>query len=232
MIYGEARHYVPAVMELTKLEGVSFPIATLILAEHDPVNIPYFTEGVYRWLREDEAREGTWDRKVDYIVRFFRARRSLQLPYDLRIQILILYVRQMKQYRVLMTKTAELRSRLRRESGFEVTALDIERVGRQINEYALERRKKSAVEEDDMLLRPLGTWSSKTKRLGPPLPENQRVPAHPPKKKKGSEAAATTGNENEEDITNPFVEQPRTVTILKAFKEPKRTVDDGRWRPY
>ena len=66
--YGEARYYVPALQQLQNLKGVSFTIATLILAEYDPENIPYMVDGVCRWLREDEARDGSWDRKVDHIV--------------------------------------------------------------------------------------------------------------------------------------------------------------------
>lgn len=214
MLYGEAHHYVPAILELQKLEGVSFAIASLILAEYDPLNIPYMIEGVYRWLRADEAQEGTWDRKIDYI---------------------------MKQYRIYIQKVAELRGRLKAESGFDVTALDVERVGRHINESAVERRKKLEVEEDDMLLRPPGTWASKRKPLSPPLPEGQRMPKQPPPKRKKKvpaeppSAASTpieTPGESGEEWAGLFEEPTRTVTIPEPFKEPKRTTDDGRWRPY
>lgn len=147
----------------------------------------------------------------------------------------------MKQYRVYIQKVAEVRGRLKAESGFDVTALDVERVGRQINEYAFERRKKSVVEEDDMLLRPLGTWSSKKKSLAPPLPESQRPPKHPPpKKKKGAveqpppavPSPAETPLESGGEWAGLFEEPARTVTIPKPFKESKRTDVDGRWRPY
>lgn len=42
-IYGDQQHLVDAIKKLTELDGVSFPVATLILVEYDPVNIPYFT---------------------------------------------------------------------------------------------------------------------------------------------------------------------------------------------
>ena len=106
-IYGDQHHYVDAIKKLTELEGVSFPIANLILAEYDPVNITYFTEGMYRWLRGNDARDGSWDRKIDYI---------------------------MKQYKVLIENVTQLRGRLKDQSGVEVKAIDVEKVGRQINE--------------------------------------------------------------------------------------------------
>ena len=43
MLYGERRNYGAAIEKLMKLNGVSFTIATLILSEYDPINIPYFT---------------------------------------------------------------------------------------------------------------------------------------------------------------------------------------------
>lgn len=155
-VYGDRHHYVEAIEKLTELEGVSFPIATLILAEYDPANIPYFTEGMYRWLREDDARGGIWDRKIDYI---------------------------MKQYKVLIEKVAQLRGRLKQQSGAEITAIDVEKVGRQINDRAQERRKNAVDnEDDDFLLRPPGPWSAKKRKLGPPLRDEERVSKHPPKR--------------------------------------------------
>ena len=103
-IYGPGHYYyIDAIKELQHLPGVSFPIATFPLAKYDPVNIPYFTEGVYRWIREEDARAGTWDMKVDYIF---------------------------KQYRILIERIAQLRGRLKEESGMDVTALEVEKVGR------------------------------------------------------------------------------------------------------
>lgn len=66
-IYSDQHHYADAIKKLTELEGFSLPIATLILAEYDSVNIPYFTEGIYIWLREEDARDRIWDRRMDYV---------------------------------------------------------------------------------------------------------------------------------------------------------------------
>ena len=43
LIYGERRNYIDAINKLMELKGVSFAIATLMLHELDPVNVPYFT---------------------------------------------------------------------------------------------------------------------------------------------------------------------------------------------
>lgn len=100
--------------ELQRLSRVSFPFSALILAEYDPINFPYFAEGVYRWIREEDARAGTWNRKVNYIF---------------------------KQYRILIERVAQLRGRLKEESGMDVTALEAEKVGRWIIEAALKGEK-------------------------------------------------------------------------------------------
>ena len=97
-------------------------------------------------MREDEAREGTWDRKVDYVF---------------------------KHYRILMDKVAQLRSRLRRESGVDVSALEVEQVARELTTYALEKKKRNRnEEEDDYLLKPIE--KKEKKRLGPPKSATDR----------------------------------------------------------
>lgn len=217
-IYGPQCHYIDAVKKLQELEGVSFPIATLVLASYDPHNIPYFTEGAYRYIRAEEAEAGTWDRKIDFI---------------------------MKQYRVLVERVAQLRGRMKAESGTEATAVDIEKVGRQINEWAVERRKKLFPRgceqvEDDFLLKPLGTWTTKKRKLDPPLREEERMRKHPPPKKaaKGTElngSPAAIGSPVSDGV--PYPNHPNGTTpttkptIPRAFKPDKQQYDDGRWRP-
>ncbi|KAL2050424.1 hypothetical protein ABVK25_009258 [Lepraria finkii] len=125
-----SHHYVDAMKELQRLSRVSFPFSALILAEYGPINFPYFAEGVYRWIREEDARAGTWNRKVGYIF---------------------------KQYRILIERVAQVRGRLKEESGMDVTALEAEKVGRWIIEAALKRRKPTLDGgEDDLLLRSTG----------------------------------------------------------------------------
>ena len=165
---------------------------------------------MYRWIREEDVRAGTWDQRVDYIF---------------------------KQYRVLIDRVAQLRGRLKEESGMDVTALDVERVGRQLNEFAVPRRNKSDNGEDDMLLRAPGTWSSEKqqKKLGTPLSEGEQVPKQSPAL---SALPAKTARKKAETVTtvqvamlagNEAAEVPK-LTMAK-FREEKRRVNDGRWRP-
>ena len=93
-------------------------------------------------MREDEARDGSWDRRVDFIF---------------------------KHYHILIEKVAELRGRLRRESGVDVSSLEVEQVARELTAYAMQRRKRNRdEEEDDFMLRPVE--KKEKKRLGPPKP--------------------------------------------------------------
>ena len=166
---------------------------------------------MYRWIRGEDARAGTWDRRVDYIF---------------------------TQYRVLIDRVAQLRGRLKGESGMDVTALDVERVGRQINEFAVTRRNKLDNGEDDMLSRAPGTWSSKKqqKKLGTPLSEGEQVPKQSPAP---SSLPARTARKKAETVTtmqvamlagNEAAEVPKPT--MPKFREERRRVNDGRWRPY
>lgn len=116
--------------------------------------------------------------------------------------------------------------------------MDVERVGRQINEFAVTRRNKIDNGEDDMLLRAPGTWSNKKqqKKLGPPLGEGEQVPKQSPAT---SAPSAKTARKKAETVTpmqvvmlagNEAVEVPKPT--IPNFREEKRRVDDGRWRPY
>ena len=120
----------------------------------------------------------------------------------------------------------------------DVTALDVERVGRQINEFAVTRRNKLDNGEDDMLLRAPGTWLSKKqqKKLGTPLSEVEQVPQQSPAP---SAPPAKTARKNAETVTpmqvamlagNEVVEVPKPT--MPKFREEKRRINDGRWRPY
>ncbi len=120
----------------------------------------------------------------------------------------------------------------------DVTALDVERVGRQMNEFVVTRRNKIDNWEDDMLLRVPGTWSSKKqqKKLGTPLSEGEQEPKRSPAP---SAPPAKTARKKAETVTpmqvamlagNEAVEVSRPT--MPKFREEKRRVDDGRWRPY
>lgn len=74
---------------------------------------------------EDDARYWIWNREIDCI---------------------------MKQYKVLIEKVAQLRGRFKKQSGAQVTALDVENFGRQINDRTQGRRKTAADDGDDEFL--------------------------------------------------------------------------------
>ena len=126
-IYGPSHHYVDAMKELQRLSRVSFPFSALILAEYDPINFPYFAEGVY-------TRRGCASRDMEQ-----EGRLHIQaVPHPNRAR-------------------TQLRGRLKEESGMDVTALEAEKVGRWIIEAALKRRKPTLDSgEDDLLLRSTG----------------------------------------------------------------------------
>lgn len=106
-------------------------------------------EALYRWVREDEARDGTWDRRIEY---------------------------NLKHYKILLDKTAQLRGRLRSDSGVDVSALEVEQVARELHSWANARRKRNRDEDDDFLLKPLEKQTYK--RLGPPkIDERERQAA-------------------------------------------------------
>ena len=216
-IYGDQHYYVDAIRKLQELEGVSFPIATLLLAEYDPVNIPYFTEGLYRWVREEDSREGSWDRKIDYI---------------------------MKQYRVLMERVAQLRGRFREDSGADVTALQVEKVARQVMVFAEERRRKHP-EEDIFLFKPPAPKKRKldTPQGSPPV-EHQSAPVTENERPPVTESERTLFTQIErapatEIGRTPVAENeraPKTKTKKVSLTWPtlkdSEAINDGRWRPY
>lgn len=168
------------------------------MSSYDPLNIPYFTEGFYRWTRGEDAAADAWDRKLDYI---------------------------MKQYRPLVEHVAQLRFRLRAQSGVEVSALDVESVGRQINEWAVERRKQSEAEGrevDDFLLRPLGpegkgSGTYRKRKLDPTLSEGERVPKHPPKKGKEAQPSAVASGS---PAVSPAANGMQPIAITSASPAP------------
>lgn len=108
---------------------------------------------MYRWLREDEAKDGMWNRRIEY---------------------------NLNHYKILLDKTTQLRGRMRSDSGVDVSALEVEQVARELNSLASSRRKRDCNEEDDVLLKPLEKQTYK--RLIPPKidePERQATATRP-----------------------------------------------------
>ncbi|KAI7086926.1 hypothetical protein KC356_g4644 [Hortaea werneckii] len=95
----------------TRLKGVGAATATLLMASYDQINIPFFSDEVYRWIHHDDAPTkpalkgggaSGWTREVRYTI---------------------------KDYLDFYPKVQQLRERLTLESnGAQVTALDVEKV--------------------------------------------------------------------------------------------------------
>ncbi|KAK4549841.1 hypothetical protein LTR36_005142 [Oleoguttula mirabilis] len=89
---------------VSKLRGVGPATATLLLSVYDPVNIPFYSDELFRWAMWDEPatpKGSGWKRDIKYTI---------------------------KEYLELYSKVQELRTRLTSESGKEVSALDTEKV--------------------------------------------------------------------------------------------------------
>ncbi|KAK5112164.1 hypothetical protein LTR85_011597 [Meristemomyces frigidus] len=88
----------------SKLRGVGPATATLLVALCDPVNIPFFSDELYRWAFWDApatAKGSGWKREIKYTL---------------------------KEYLQLYPKVHQLKARLASESGKEISALDVEKV--------------------------------------------------------------------------------------------------------
>ncbi|KAI9748034.1 MAG: hypothetical protein M4579_007328 [Chaenotheca gracillima] len=92
----------PAITKLSSLKGIGPASASLLLAVFDPLSVPFFSDECFRWLMFESATKGKgWDRPIKYDV---------------------------KEYRILVERVGELRDRLRKESGEDVSAADVEKV--------------------------------------------------------------------------------------------------------
>ena len=114
-------HYGKAIIALGKLKGVGPATASLILSTYDPVNIPFFSDELFRYLHWSEGKGKGWDRKINYTI---------------------------KEYRELYQKTQELRQRLEKESGDVVKAIDLEKMAYALGKHA-QRQKDSGLDDDN-----------------------------------------------------------------------------------
>ena len=92
--------YAKAITALSKLKGIGPATSSLLLSCYDPMRIPFFSDELYRYVHWEPAKSKGWDRKINYTI---------------------------KEYKSLFEKVTELRSRLERDSGKEVSAIDIEK---------------------------------------------------------------------------------------------------------
>lgn len=92
--------YDKSITALSKLRGIGPATSSLLLSCYDPVEVPFFSDELYRYLHWEEAKSKGWDRKINYTV---------------------------KEYRSLFEKVTELRERLEKDSGKKISAVDIEK---------------------------------------------------------------------------------------------------------
>ncbi|CAD6563621.1 MAG: hypothetical protein ASARMPRED_000094 [Alectoria sarmentosa] len=92
--------YGKSITVLNKLKGIGPATSSLLLSCYDPLKVPFFSDELYRYLHWEEAKSKGWDRKINYTI---------------------------KEYKALFERVAELRERLKKDSGKEVSAIDIEK---------------------------------------------------------------------------------------------------------
>ncbi len=127
-IYGKDNaNYAKAITALSKLKGIGPATASLMLASYDPVNVPFFSDELFRYLHWSDAKTEGWGRKINY---------------------------SMKEYKDLYERTQSLRQRLQVESGNTVKAIDLEKMAYAIGKQAQQRKEVGVADEDDEPLRP------------------------------------------------------------------------------
>lgn len=130
--------YGKSITTLNKLKGIGPATASLLLSCYDPAEVPFFSDELYRYLHWEEAKSKGWDRKINYTI---------------------------KEYKGLFEKVAELRKRLEKDSGKEVSAIDIEKAAYVLGKNALPSSSKFPLDTED---------AEGDKALRPPSPKRRR----------------------------------------------------------
>ncbi|CAF9934524.1 hypothetical protein IMSHALPRED_009738 [Imshaugia aleurites] len=130
--------YGKSITALSKLKGIGPATASLLLSCYDPIKVPFFSDELYRYLHWDDAKLKGWDRKINYTT---------------------------KEYRTLFEKVTELRERLKKDSGKEVSAIDIEKAAYVLGKDALPNSRKFPSDTED---------AEGDKALRPPSPKRRR----------------------------------------------------------
>lgn len=138
-------NYAKAITALSKLKGIGPATASLILASYDPINIPFFSDELFRYLHWSEAKAKGWDRKINY---------------------------SMKEYKDLYDRTQTLRQRLEKDSGNAVKAIDLEKMAYAIGKGAQKQKDLGKDTEEDEPLRPP---SPKRRRKNSPVESKDPV---------------------------------------------------------
>ena len=111
--------YDKSITALSKLKGIGPATSSLLLSCYDPVNVPFFSDELYRYLHWEEAKSKGWDRKINYTI---------------------------KEYRSLFEKVADLRERLEKDSGKKVPTIDIEKAAYALGKEPLPSPSKFPVD--------------------------------------------------------------------------------------
>lgn len=136
---------------LTKLKGVGPATASLVLACYDPVNVPFFSDELFRWAH--------WDGKGDGIKKVGQGFKRA-IGYTA------------KEYKSLCSRVSTARKRLNREGSQATSAQDMEKVayvlgkeGVDVAQAVMGQEPKSMKTSDDSGEKKGN--SQKRKRAGP-----------------------------------------------------------------
>ena len=138
--------YGKSIAALSKLKGIGPATASLLLSCYDPIKVPFFSDELFRYMYWEKAKSKGWDRKINYTI---------------------------KEYRDFFERVNELRGRLEKDSGKEVSALDIEKAAYVLGKDALPESRKFPLDTEDI---------EGDKALRPPSPKRRRK-ATPPSQK-------------------------------------------------
>ncbi|KAI9800947.1 MAG: hypothetical protein M1833_003084 [Piccolia ochrophora] len=103
----------PSLKKLSQLSGIGPATASLLLSVYDQSRVAFFSDEAYRWILYLPEKGQGWDRPIKYTA---------------------------KEYATYLGGVRETRQRMKEESGRDVSAADIERVG-----YILGKEKATIV---------------------------------------------------------------------------------------
>jgi hypothetical protein len=199
-IYTEdSANYATAITTLSKLKGIGPATASLILSSYDPVNIPFFSDELFRYLHWSEAKAKGWDRKIKY---------------------------SMKEYKDLYDQTQILRQRLEKDGGKAVKAIDLEKMAYALGKEAQHQQGLGIDAEDDEPLRPP---SPKRRRKKSPVDPNDPVEVCFRKGPRGSPTYDEMGYELDYDfIAKHCTGRPRAPGTSALAKFDQMGKEDAR----
>lgn len=172
---------------MSKLKGVGPATASLFLSCYDPINVPFFSDELYRYLHWEDGRSKGWDRKIGYT---------------------------MKEYKSLYDRLQTLRERLEKDTGDIVPAINVEQVayvlGKRAQQQGPRLGKRDASEgnsEEEQSPPP----KKKGKKATPPPPNEGPVAVCLRKGPRGSPTYDEAGYELDFDFILKSSRRPRRL---------------------